>query len=95
MFKKKVRIVAPESRIEGTEIHVLAQQDYFNEMIEEVKWAINERNEAIEELKREVIALEAKLDLKKKWIEKATDQNRADEGFIKELNRFLGHPPQQ
>lgn len=91
MLKKRNRIIAPESRIEGADIHVIAQQDQFTKMIEEVQWAKQERVEAIKELEKEVASLEARLDLKKKWIQKAKDQNQADDGFIKQLNRLLGN----
>lgn len=91
MLKKKNKIITPESRIEGADIHVIAQQDQFTKMIEEVQWAKQERVEAIKELEKEVASLEARLDLKKKWIQRAKDQNQADDGFIKQLNRLLGN----
>lgn len=90
MLKKKVKVVTPESKLQEATIHVEAQQDQFKKMIEEVEYAKQLRNEAIEELNKEISSLEAQLKNKKAAVEFAEANNRADEGFIGRLKELMG-----
>jgi uncharacterized protein (DUF3084 family) len=90
MLKNKNVVVAPESKIQEATIIVDQQVDQFRKMVEEVEHAKSLRNEAIEELNKEIASLEAKLQAKKNAVEYAEANNKADDGFIKRLNELMG-----
>ena len=88
--REKVKSIAPESRIQGANIHVEAQQEQFRKMIDEVHYARCERLEAIEELRKERNSLQAQLARKENEINKAVCHNEADAGFINKLKDLIG-----
>lgn len=87
---KKIVVVTPESKIAGANIHVEAQQSQFTQMITEVKYAVDQRCEAIDELYLEADSLRAQLKQKLNAIETAEYQNEADLAFMKRLKELAG-----
>lgn len=90
IFMKKTYECTPEDKLQEACIHVEAQQAGFQKMAQEVKYAMDLRAEATEELKKEVLSLEAKLRGKEGLIENAQHQNQADNQFINRLNEMMG-----
>lgn len=90
ILKKKTVEVKPEHKILEANIHVEAQQAHFTKMVEEVQFAIDNRSDAVIELRKEADSLQAQLDNKRQLIEHAVNQNVADIAFIKRLNEMMG-----
>jgi septal ring factor EnvC (AmiA/AmiB activator) len=89
LLKKKKVAVAPEFKIQEATIIVGQQVDQFRKMVEEVEHAKSLRNEAIEELNKEIASLEAKLQEKKNAVAYAEANNKDDDEFIKRFKELM------
>lgn len=90
MLKKKQVELTPEVKIEVVNNEVLKQQEQFRAMLVVSEVARQTREEAIEELQKEVASLMAQVRAKNNAIEKAFYQNEADLAFEKRIAEFIG-----
>lgn len=89
-LKKKAPVLTPETKLQHANINVEAQLATFHTTISEVNLSIAMRNEAIEELEKEVASLEATLRGKRNEIETAKVFNEADTALIARMEQFVG-----
>lgn len=90
MLKKKQVELTPEVKIQVVNNEVMKQQEQFRAMLVVSEVARQTREEAIEELQKEVASLMAQVRAKNNAIEQAFYQNEADLAFEKRIGEFIG-----
>jgi len=89
IFKKKEVVESPESKVKGANVHVQAQKAQFNVIIDEVQYAISQRNDALEEMEQETELLRIALARQGKQMEYVLNENKIDKKYIERINQFI------
>ena len=88
--KKETVQVTPEVKLLEASAHVQAQSVALCDIIAEIRCAQKRREEAQEELQKEITSLESALQRKKDSLALSKANDNADEGFIRELQKLTG-----
>jgi len=89
IFKKKEVVESPVSKIQGADVHIEAQKVQFNVIIDEMYYAMNQRGNALKDLKQETELLKIELAHKERQMEHVLNKNQTDKGFIERLTNLL------